>query len=52
MTSLAVARRNIEQRHALDALGMIAREPMGDPRAAVVTGDGEAFEAERSHRIS
>jgi hypothetical protein len=44
-------RHDVEQCQALDALGMIARKAVGDARAAVVAGDGEALEAQRPHRL-
>ena len=37
------------KRQALDPLGVVAGEPVGDARAAVVAGDGEAFEAQCRH---
>src|SRR5204863_744557 len=35
-------RHDVEQCQTLDTGGMIARQAVGDPRAAVMTGDGEA----------
>ena len=40
-------RHDVEQCHTLDALRMVARQSVGDPRPAVVPGDSEALEAER-----
>ena len=46
-----VGRHDVERRHALDAAGMIERQPIGDAAAAVVTGEAEAHMAERLHDL-
>ena len=48
----AVERRHdVERRRALDLVGMVAQQAMGDPRAAVMPGDRELVEAERRHHL-
>ena len=42
-------RDDVEQDHAVDHLGRVEGEPVGDAGAAVVAHDGEAIEAERLH---
>jgi len=42
---------DVERRAARDLVGMVAQQPVGHPRAAVVTGDREAVKAERRHHF-
>jgi hypothetical protein len=44
-------RNDVEQCQSLDALGVIARQAVGDPGATDVPSDSKALEAERSHRL-
>jgi hypothetical protein len=45
------SRNNVEDGHARHALGMIERHSVGDPRAAVMTDDGEALVGECGHDL-
>ena len=48
----AVERRHdVEQCQALDLFGVVARQTVGDPRAAVMAGDHKPLEAKRRHRL-
>ena len=40
---------DVEDGDALDRLRVVERQPVGDARAAVVAGDGEALEPEVRH---
>ena len=44
-------RHDVEQCHAFDMPGVIARQAVGDPGATVVPGDSESVETERRHRL-
>ena len=44
-------RHDVEERDPRDRRWVVETHPVGDPRAAVVAGDGEPFEAERRHRL-
>src|SRR4051794_9411268 len=42
-------RDDVDDREPLDALGVVERHAVADPRATVVAADGESLEAERAH---
>ena len=43
-------RRDVQQHHPRHRARVVQRQPVGNPRAAVVGADGEALEAQRAHQ--
>ena len=43
-------RHDVEDGEAVDGLRVIERQPVGDPRAAIMAYDREAFMTEPSHQ--